>query len=296
MNVGLAALSFGLRRDDFETRIRNAGSDNSQSLLNAAIDLRWTENFETFIGYGESARGAGTVPIHFAGNAVENVLFNGQVDGELMAETSEATEAGLSWKRQGLWTSEDRFSTRLTAFQTRIDNPIVYEQPGSGGLRRRPVTEFRNADETITFEGLEFEASYDLGRFDASLTLARIRTIDLPNQAQFLVRFGAPTGNRGVLSLGYELLDSLNVSYTLTGVRRLDEIQSGQSVFSPKPGYATHDVYLNWQPTAWPDATIAFAVRNLLDREYAAHSTFTQNGFATQEPGRDVRLTLGYTF
>ncbi|MEE4297494.1 MAG: TonB-dependent receptor [Wenzhouxiangella sp.] len=296
MTIGLAALSFGVRHDSFETRIRDASSDNNKTLFNAGIDLKWTEDFETFIGFGESARGAGTVPIHFAGNAVENVLFNGQIDGELKAETSEAIEVGLSWKGQGLWSDEDRFSTRLTAFQTRIDNPIVYEQPGSGGLGRRPVTEFRNADESITFEGLEFEASYDLGRFDASLTLARIRTIDLPNQAQFLVRFGAPTGNRGVLNLGYQILDSLNLSYTLTGVRRLDEIQSGQSVFSPKAGYSTHDIYLNWQPPAWPDATISFAVRNLLDREYAAHSTFTQNGFATQESGRDVRLTLGYTF
>jgi hemoglobin/transferrin/lactoferrin receptor protein len=296
MAVGNAGLSFGVRHDSFETRIRDARSDNSKFLFNAGIDIKIAEGFDLFLGYGESARGAGTIPIHFAGNAVENVLFNGEVDGQLQAETSDALEAGFGWKREQLFSDDDRFGLRLTAFETRINDPVVYEQPGSGGLGRRPVTEFRNTDQTITFEGLEFEATYDWNRLDLSLALARIRTIDLPNQPQFLARFGAPTGNRAVLNLGYRLNDALRLSYTLTGVRGLDEVQSGQSVFSPKPGYSTHDVYLNWQPAAWPAVTVDFAVRNLFDREYAAHSTFTQNGFATQEPGRDVRLSVGYTF
>lgn len=202
----------------------------------------------------------------------------------------------MNWQHDHLLSDDDRLNVRLTGFETRIHDPVVYEQPGTGGLGRRPVTEFRNSDETITFEGLELESSYAWKSLNVSLALARIRTIDLPNQAQFLVRFGAPTGNRAVFKLDYELNEALRLGYTLTAVRGLDEIQSGQSVFSPKPGYSTHDVFINWQPAPWPALSVDFAVRNLFDREYAAHSTLTQNGFATQEPGRDVRLSLGYTF
>ncbi len=291
-----ASLSFGIRHDDFETRIRNARSGNSATLFNLGGGYEIATGFRVFAGYGESARGAGTIPIHFAGNAVENVLFNGEVGGRLEAETSDATEAGINWEREGLWAASDRFGLQLTAYRTRIHDPVVYEQPGSGGLGGRPVTEFRNSDETISFEGLELQTTYDLERLSVSLGLSRMRTIDLPNLPQFLARFGAPTGNRGVLRIDYAATDQIAVGYTLTGVRRLSSVQDDQIVFIPKPGYSTHDVFLNWQPPAIEGLSLRFAVRNLFDREFIAHSTFTQNGFATQEPGRDVRLSVGYSF
>ncbi len=291
-----AGLSFGVRHDDFETRIRNARSGNSKTLFNIGGDYQLGAGFKVFAGYGESARGAGTIPIHFAGNAVENVLFNGEFGGRLAAETSDSTEAGLSWQREGLWAARDRLGMRLTAYRTQIHDPVVYEQPGSGGLGGRPVTEFRNADETITFEGVELQTTYDWDRLSISLGLARMRTIDLPDLPQFLARFGAPTGNRGVLSLDYRATDQIALGYTLTGIRRLSSVQDDQIVFIPKAGYSTHDIYFNWQPAAIDGLSLRFAVRNLLDREYIAHSTFTQDGFATQEPGRDVRLSVGYSF
>ncbi len=291
-----SSLSFGVRHDDFDTQIRNASSGNSATLFNLGGDFELLPGLKVFAGYGESARGAGTIPIHFAGNAVENVLFNGEVGGQLRAETSEALEAGLSWQRENLFAGADRFGMRLTTYRTRIQDPVVYEQPGSGGLGGRPVTEFLNVDETITFEGIELETTYDLDRLNVSLGLARMRTLDLPNQPQFLARFGAPTGNRAVLNVGYRLGRMVDLGYTLTAVRRLSQVQQDQIVFIPRPGYSTHDVFINWQPAAFEAIQVRFAVRNLFDREYAAHSTFTQNGFATQEPGRDVRLSVGYTF
>lgn len=296
MSSERSSLSFGLRQDRFETRIRDARSDNSATLFSIGGDFEFLPGTRLFAGYGESARGAGTIPIHFAGNAVENILFNGQVGGRLDAETSEAVEAGLSFERDSLLARADRFGSRLTAYRTRILDPVVYVQPGSGGLGNRPVTEFLNADQAITFEGIELQTSYDWERWNLSLGLARIRTLNLPNEAQFLARFGAPTGNRAVLNLGYRLSETLDVGYTLSGVRRLAEVQQDQNVFIPRPGYSSHDVFLGWQPAAVAGLNLRLSVLNLFDREYSAHSTFTQDGFATQEAGRDFRLSVAYTF
>jgi len=296
MKGARSSLSFGVRHDDFETTIRDAGSSTSKTLFNLGGDFEIVPGFKAFAGYGESARGAGTIPIQFVGNAVENVLFNGEVGGQLNAETSEAIEAGLSWQGEGLFATADRLGMRLTTYRTRIFDPVVYVQPGTGGLGGRPVTEFLNADETITFEGIELQTTYDWDRWNFSLGLARMRTLDLPNQPQFLARFGAPTGNRAVLNVGYRLRPGIDLGYTLTGVRRLSEVQQDQIVFIPRPGYSTHDIFLNWQPPALEAVSVRFAVRNLFDRRYSAHSTFTQAGFATQEPGRDVRLSVAYAF
>ena len=293
---GRYSLSFGVRHDDFETSFRESSSGNSKTLFNLGGDVEVGGGFNLFAGYGGAVRGAGTIPIHFAGNVVEGVLFNGEPDGKIQPETSGSTEAGFRW-RGGLHPNRnDRLDLRLYGYRTRISDPIVYEQPGSGGLGGRPVTEFRNAEETITFEGVELRSNYNLGPLRASLSLARMRTLDLPNLPQFLARFGAPTGNRGVLNLSYEIRPTIEVGYTLTGVRRLSSVQEDQIVFIPRAGYSTHDIFASWRPEAVPRLDVRLAVLNLGDREYARHSTFTQNGFATQEPGRDFRLSVGYEF
>ncbi|TVQ28887.1 MAG: hypothetical protein EA370_15965 [Wenzhouxiangella sp.] len=289
-------LSFGIRHDDFETSFRNASSGNSKTLFNLGGDVDVGAGFNLFAGYGEAVRGAGTIPIHFAGNVVEDVLFNDETGGKIQPETSASSEAGLRWQGGVLANNNDRLGISFYGYRTRISDPIVYEQPGSGGLGGRPVTEFRNADETVRFEGLELRADYDIGALNASLSMARMRTLDLPNLPQFLARFGAPTGNRGVLNLNYSLTRNIDFGYTLTGVRRLSSVQEGQIVFIPRAGYSTHDLFASWRPEGVPGLDIRLAVLNLGDREYSRHTTFTQNGFATQEPGRDFRLSIGYEF
>lgn len=286
-------LSFGLRHDDFETRIRNDASANSELLFNAGGLLELGAGFALFAGYGESARGAGTIPIHFAGNAVERLRFNGELDGKLRPEFAEQSELGLRFSRNG---GTGEFGVEVLGFRTRIKDPIVYEQPGSGGLGNRPVTEFRNLDTPARFGGSELRLHYAGTALQAQLGLARLSTRDLPAQPQFLARFGAPSGDRAVLTLTHAYSPTLNFGYTLTAVRRLDEVQAGQIVFIPKAGYSAHDLFLNWDLPRLPGTSLALALRNLGDRQYIRHGTFTQDGFATQEPGRDLRLRVAYRF
>jgi hemoglobin/transferrin/lactoferrin receptor protein len=289
-------VSFGARYDDFNTTFGARSTRNSETSLNLGADAELGAGFSVFVGVGESARGGGTIPIHFAANAVPDVAFNGAVGGRLEAERGRMAEVGLAWAGTGLLASADRLESRLVAYRTRIADPIIYDQPGSGGLGGRPVTEFRNAERAARFSGFELRSRYDLQRAHVSLALARMRTEDLPALPQFLARFGAPLGDRAVLTVGYDVSAAMQLGYTLTAVRRLERVPEDQIVFTPKPGYATHDVFVRWVPARQPAVSVDFAVRNLFDKRHVNHATFTQNGFATEEPGRDLRVTLGYRY
>jgi hemoglobin/transferrin/lactoferrin receptor protein len=287
-------LTAGVRRDDFTTRFRLTNRvDNAKTLFNAGGRMRFGDGLALFGGYGEAARGAGTIPIHFAGNAVENLTFNGRVGGTLAPEFARQSQLGLRWDAAAIG---DGFALEATVFRTVIEDPILYLQPGSGGLGNRPVTGFFNAERAARWSGLELRGQWRLGAWSIDGGATRVRTRDLPAEPQFLARYGAPLGDRLTVSVDRALGAEWRFGYTLTAVDRARDVPANQIVFLPQPGYATHDLTLNWQPAALAGVEVALAIRNLTDRLYVRHTTFTQDGFATEEPGRDLRLTLAYRF
>jgi hemoglobin/transferrin/lactoferrin receptor protein len=291
---GRLDLTAGVRRDDFTTRFRTTNRvDNAATLLNAGGRVRLGDGFALFGGYGEAARGAGTIPIHFAGNAVENLTFNGRVGGTLDSEFAKQSQLGLRSEASAIG---EGLSVELVGFRTVIEDPILYLQPGSGGLGNRPVTGFFNAERAARWSGLELRGQWRLGAWSIDGGATRVRTRDLPAEPQFLARYGAPLGDRLTVSVDRALGAEWRFGYTLTAVDRARDVPANQIVFLPQPGYATHDLTLNWQPAALAGVEVALAIRNLTDRLYVRHTTFTQDGFATEEPGRDLRLTVAYRF
>lgn len=284
--------NFGVRHDAFRTRFRTTNRvDDEATLVNLGGRIRFGQGWSAFGGYGEAARGAGTIPIHFAGNVIENATFNGRVGGDLRPELAEQRELGLRWGGD-----DDALTLEAIAFRTEIANPILYLQPGTGGLGNRPVTGFLNADRSARFSGFELRGSWRFEDWAVDGGLTTIETRDLPAEPQFLARYGAPVGDRLALTVLRDVGTQWRFGYTLTAVRRLDDVPADQIVFIEKPGYATHDLSVNWRSSTIAGFDVAFAVRNLTDKLYVRHTTFTQNGFATEEPGRDVRLTIAYQF
>lgn len=295
MSADIGQLWFGVRHDDFDARFRDntTRTGNDATSLNLGGETGLGGGFTLFAGYGEAASGAGTIPVHFAGNVVNTgALINGRVDGELKAEKSRQGEVGLRWHQPG----DKRWRAEALMFQNRISDAILYRQPGAGGLGGRPVTEFYNADTTARFKGYELRAGYRAARLRADFSFMHLDTDKLPDLPQFLARFGAPQGDKAVLNLGYGLMDNLDVGYTLTGVRGLDDVPANQTVYIEKPGYATHDFYVNWQPRGLRGLSLDLTARNLLDKRYSRHTTLSQGGLSTLEPGRDIRLGMRYVF
>lgn len=114
----------------------------------------------------------------------------------------------------------------------------------------------------------------------------------MPPEPQFIARTGAPRGDQLVWDNRAAIGDRLTFGYTLRVTGRLSEVPAGQIVYIPKPGFTLHDVHVNYRLPTKFDAQLELAVTNLTDVEFVAHSTLTQNGFGTQDPGRDVRLSL----
>ncbi len=285
-------IDFGVRHDAFQTRFRTTNRvENEATLVNFGGRYRFGGGWSLFGGHGEAARGGGTIPIHFAGNVVENATFNGRIGGDLRPERADQRQFGLRWG-----SDDDALTIEAVRFRTEISHPILYAQPGSGGLGNRPVTGFFNADRSARWSGLELRGQLRLGAWSIDGGATHVRTRDLPSEPQFLARYGAPLGDRLTVSIDRTVGSEWRVGYTLTAVDRARHVPTNQSVFLPQPGYATHDLALNWQPAALAGFGLGLALRNLTDRLYVRHTTFTQNGFATEEPGRDLRLTVAYRF
>lgn len=62
-----------------------------------------------------------------------------------------------------------------------------------------------------------------------------------------------------------------------------------------RPGYAVHDFYVNWQPTAKKDLNINLALNNAFNKYYKSHSQRTGVN-SLPERGRDFRVNVNYTF
>lgn len=292
-------LWFGLRHDDFKAGFRNntTRTENEATSYNIGGEGHLGAGVSLFAGYGESARGAGTIPIHFAGNVRETgALLNGRLAGKLKPEVSHQSELGVRWRRE---TGDARIGAEALVFRNRISDAILYthDPDGSGGMGMRDVVEFYNRDQTATFEGYELRTHYQQGSLRGSLGFMHLDTDGLPEQAHFLTRFGAPQGDRLILNLDYGLRENLELGYTLTHVARLKDVPDGQSIHIEKPGYSVHDIRLNWQPLGMRQLSLDVAVRNLFDKAYSRHSSVTRDGYSpTLEPGRDLRVGLRYIF
>lgn len=295
VSAGRVAASFGARRDDFSTDYGPRWASDAVTSLNASGEIALGAGLHLHGGYGESARGSGNIPLQFTRNIIPTLTFNGAVDGELRAERGRQSELGLRFDGEGLL-GGDRVEAGATAFLTRIDDAILYRQPGSGGLGGRPVTDFYNQDQAIRFEGYELRGLWQRGGLLTQLAWTAVDVRNLPLSPQFIARAGAPLGDKLVWDTRYALGEAWTFGYTLTAARRTDDIPAGQAVYIERPGYVLHDLQAVWRPARWEALSLALAVNNLGDRRYSNPTTLTERGFATEEPGRDVRMTVSYAF
>ncbi len=292
--AGVWRLYAGVRHDDFSADYGPRSASGDAVSFNAGGEAAFHPGFTVFAGYGESARGFGNLPIHFARNAVTGLTLNGATDGRLDPERGRQWEAGA--RGRGLPAGPGVLGYQAVAFRTEISKAVLFDQPGSGGLGGRPLTNLRNHDQTIVIEGWEAGLDYTLDRVVTSLRYSASDISDLPPEPQFIARLGAPRGDQLVWDTRFSLMATLSAGYTLRHTRALTDVPAGQIVYIPKPGYTVHDFQLSWTPERWQGVALELSVTNLTDELYIAHSTLTQDGFATGEAGRDARLSLSYRF
>lgn len=293
---GESSVYAGVRNDMFSADYGPRKTDGDTTSFNVGGSLALAPGFSVFAGWGESARGFGTLPIHFARNAQPGLTFNGSATEDLRPETSEQTEVGIRWHADVGAGFIQALHADITAFRTEISDAVLYLQPGSGGLGGRPITDIYNFGETSTFEGAEAGFGIDFARGASTLRYAKVDLDNLPPDPQFIARAGAPRGDQLTWDTRFDLADGFSFGYVLRHVAELKSVPAGQIVYIPKPGYTLHDLQLSWQPEFLRGLALETSVTNLSDERYVAHPTLTQAGFATEEAGRDIRIALSYRF
>ncbi|MEN3159335.1 TonB-dependent receptor [Alkalimonas sp. NCh-2] len=275
------ALTAGTRHDHYQTHYGDSKANGSLWSPNLQASWELNDAWQLFAGYGSSARGFGTIPVHFARRIQPDATAPDK------AERARQQEAGLRWH----WPVSASLSlaSELSYFHNQLRDFILYEHGGSGGLGGRPVIAFSNQSEPIIFEGVQLTIRAQSQDWSAELGYNHTSSRHLPEQPQHRARAGTELGDKFHLRLNYQLTSDWQAGYQLTAQHGLTLTDD-----SRKPGYVTHNLHLNWQ--ALPQLELTLAAQNLTDKHYISHSTLWQNGFATEEPGRDLRIALHYQF
>lgn len=288
-------IGLGARNDRFEGDYGSRSSEGRETSLNASGQWRFGGGWRVQGGYGEAVRGFGTIPLQFIRNIAPVLTFNGRADGELRPERGRQSEIGMGWVGENVLGAR-QVEVGLKRYLTRLQDVILFSQPGTGPQGQRPIRGFFNATPSVRFEGAELVARWSSERMNTTLTAVDAETRNLALQPQFLARVGAPLQGRLVWDTRYALDEAWTLGYTLTAVQGIDRVPPGQTLFIPRGGYAVHDLQLAWRSLGEREWGIGLAINNVFDRRYSSLTTFTEGGFATDEAGRDVRLTLDAAF
>jgi hemoglobin/transferrin/lactoferrin receptor protein len=220
-------------------------------------------------------------------NITENTNLN---DGKPFApEESAQIEAGLHYRRHGLWLADDRFHAEFLGFETRLRNTI--ERVGGGGGE---VAKIWSNPDIVEVRGIEVRSGWGVGNFNTSVGFSLVDVEVNGEAADTVRRKTSSSGSRIVLDSRWWPFDQLTLGHTMTAVFRLTDVAGGSD---ERPGYVPHDLQAQWQPRLFPNCTLSLAIRNLFDHRYSDQASLVSASTGIlHEPGRDVRMALSYRF
>ncbi|AXR06320.1 TonB-dependent receptor plug domain-containing protein [Salinimonas sediminis] len=313
-------LSYGIRYDDYDfqqrilleeyygTPVTDSPSSINDSKVSVNVGLAYNLSpaWTISAGYAEAARGKQIGD----GFTIDGYLYDGAdvpvVANDLAPETVQNMEAAVEY-------SANNLNARLSVYHSALDD-VIFE-----GFAGNAV--FNNIG-TVDTDGLEFDIAYRWQGFDFFGGFSSADSELTPKDGLYSVAYGAidlngyefiglgnSRGNTWVVGVDYTLNASINMGVSVRKVDSIDidtlhqavDLGWTDSLYTlNKPGYTTVDLFGEWQAT--PSLRVNVAVSNLFDELYIDHSSVGDYSevFATvvgpNEAGRDIRLSLAYTF
>ncbi|MCL1037167.1 TonB-dependent receptor [Shewanella submarina] len=269
-------ISAGGRYDDYElTESKGTQLSHSGFSPNISTSYQLLTNLQVYAGYAEALRGA-----------MVREIF--RLDGpsshpDREAEKAKNLELGVDYTWQNL-----RLSAQI--YRTKIDNAVEISTGANGDRYLMNVGE-------LDSKGYHLRAVYDWQQLSASIGYSHVRP-ELNDQPlnDDSKSLGTATGDNWVANLSWAFTDYLQAGYTGRFTERLTDVAEG---YPEKPGYALHDIYLQWQPLANERLQLNLAVNNLFDKVYRDHASYGENNIVakgTLDPGRDIRASLIWRF
>lgn len=240
-----------------------AGAEQSRNARTLGLGL------EKGLGHGFSVFGSVTYSealptFDVIGSAGENV------------QQARTWEGGVKYFGSDLIGAGDQLTASATAYRNDVWNGIF----GTG------------SNATLKMKGVELSADYRAAAGWYARGVANLSDHETLSGAEWL-RYGYTTGNTASLTLGQTFGNGVDLSWTVSG-------QEGITIgANDHKGFGVHDVKVSYTPKAGVLAgmTVDFGVENVFDKQYHHASTGMSRGAAvTEEPGRNLRLTVSKTF
>lgn len=275
-------LTAGLRYDDYSLNDNNdVDFDETEVSHNVGINYQLTDTISLFASYAEAFKGP------LAQDAFK--LDGWRKDPNLKPENADNTEIGIDYDSADYFASAKLYWSNIDDL---IADPLfgarVYENVGdleSDGYLLEVGRHWQNATASLSYHHNNAEVDGEDANAYEHGGLAN--TI----------------GDTLVAQVDYQLNPALSLGWNGRFVKGEDNIETLVGTID-KPGYATHDIYAQWVPTAAEDLRLTLTVRNLLDKNYLDHASNGDFGnipgyegiVGLNEPGRDIRLSVAWQF
>jgi len=270
-----------LRYDKYS--LDGGGTSNSGGHVSPKFTLGLTP-INGFTVYGTYAEG-------YRAPAVTETLIDGYHPGDLFyfvpnpnlkPEIGKTLEAGINLKYDGIFTAGDKFRGKFNVFRNNITDyidllgtvdfvPPLACPPSSifGGFGSLCYQYVNIANARI--EGVEFEATYDAGRWFLGFSGQHLRGTNVDT--------GAPLAtiqpDQVATTLGARFFDrklTVAVRWAAVSAKSIDDIpvsDTGDLAFALSESFNLVKLYVGYQPT--PDVLAGFSVDNLLNEQYVPY-------------------------
>lgn len=281
METGPLITTLGLRLDDYDSDYGPIQLDDHTWSPALRLDYLLNNGLNLFGGYSEAARAGGDIPVVFLARLNRTTAAG---NGKLDPETSRQREIGARYTLTR-WP----LMIQLRAFETHIDNTI--QTIGRGNIPLGDGDIF-NGDK-LKIKGWQFNTRWQSARVTSTLSL-NIHQVKYGNDDSpgVIRRLTAPAGDTLVWDSRWQVREDLMLGYTFKWVGKLKDVPDDEP---ERDGYQVHGLRGQWQ--ARRDLVLRLAIDNLFDRKYASQtSLYSPTTGIVDEPGRDIRLNLTYTF
>lgn len=295
IELGNLSVIPGIRYNSFDLESTVVTDTFSKVTAALALEYQVTDNLLTSLSTTQLFKGPEISEVYTGAGLGETA------NPDLKAEGGVNTELSLAYEKDGLYAGATLFKTTITDYIYDYATP-----PAEVGGRA-----WKDNVGDMSLNGFEAYIGYDVGSLSTLLAFSKAES-ELDANADNLDNDGSrqdrQRGNPIALNVDYDLSDlDLLLHWD---VQVLGSIDAGPALDSAtldnaKEGYTVHNVSARWTPTTENELTVTFGIDNLFDEYYASQSSRTGSSFHPRfgelylldyEPGRNVKLTVGYQF
>ena len=284
--LGAFTLTTGLRYDHFNFHAMD-GSKSNKGSVNPSVGLIYEVtndlSFNTSLNYATRSPRFFEVMLSSGSTRGKTAVYS--IANNIKPERSRNAEVGFNYKLA------DSLSLNGSYFWQAIQDTHAFTQIRQGYYEIQNAGKLRNHGYELgaayKYEGLTLRAgvAYSKPELNGRTVDSTVTAIPIGRTWTTGVsyRFEQPD-----VEIGWKGRFVQHTSYDSTTQNR-----GGGATTTKRPGYGVNDFYITWKPVE--SVNVNLALNNAFNKYYRSHSQ--RAGVSTlPEPGRDVRLSVNYTF